>query len=137
MSKYWKANYNDLHEIMMNVFEMRFEDTDGWVYPHSSQKVILAMFLFEYSKEFQEWKSSDRICKPDFNDENQTIIHKYQEFADVCRYKTIKTMKKYLSLLQVSGFINLKKLDKDHFEVSINFDRILNAPKFEKDDEND
>jgi Tol biopolymer transport system component len=132
MNKYWSANYDEINEIYLKMWPMRFKDSGGWVHPHCSQKVLLVMILHDYSMEAQNYDRADSRIHPKWNQDKQTIIYNSFEFMGICGWKTQKTLKKYLSFLHNDGFIFLNWLSTNEFEVSINFERILNAPRFEE-----
>lgn len=129
MSKYWAVPGNDLLEIFKMAMAMEFKPNG--IITHRVEKLMLVFMLYDYSIEHQNRRGDCWDCYPIFNHETETITYFFDEFASMCTYKTKKTVKKYLSLLEQDGLISLKYLNKDQFEVSVNFEAILNAPKIE------
>lgn len=129
MSKYWAVPEDDLRGVCRTSGEMEFKPNG--VVTHQIEKIILMFMIYDYSIEHQNREGDCWICHPIFNHDTETIIYRFDEFMRLCRYKTKRTLKKYLSLLEKDGLISLKYLNKDQFEVAVNFEAILNAPKIE------
>lgn len=129
MSKYWAVPEYDLLEIFEMIMEMQFKPNG--IVTHRVEKLILMFITYDHSIEHQNRKGDCWDCYPVFNHDSETITYRFDEFASMCTYKTKRTVKKYLSLLEKDGLISLKYLNKDQFEVAVNFEAILNAPKIE------
>lgn len=134
-STLWACTEDEFSEIHHQIIKLKFKP-DGWLYPHISQKGILCSMLYDFS---QDGLTSDRynsIVHPAFNYDKKTVIYDYREFANMCRLKTIRTLKKYLSFLVEEDFIQIWIINDNPnlFEAKINLRKITEAPKFPEDE---
>ncbi len=129
--KYWQADYDKIGEMMRLIWRMKFKYNGGWI-THRIYKLILISILHDYSLEAQNDKRDEVYVHPIFNNEKESIIYEYVEFRRYIGLMTTITLKKYLNMMNIDSFIFFNHLDKNSFEVSINFQKIINAPMFDE-----
>jgi hypothetical protein len=134
MKKYWQSEYEDLVEIIRLVWRMKFKP-EGWI-THRNEKLMLVLILHDYSIETQNQDRSRSFIHPLYNSDKESIIYQYSQFTKLCCLRTIRTLKKYLKLLEKDNLVFIE-FTKNFFEVKLKFETIINAPKFEEENQND
>jgi len=105
------------------VWELSF-DNSGGLLKSGSQKVIITHLIYYY------YKITLNLDFPEIYPFRKTLVVDYQHFKKVMGYRYEKTFLRELNQLADIGLINLNvHPDKKYFDVSLNIEAIINAPK--------
>ena len=128
----WNLSDDDFGELNQLIWKMNFEPVGRVKYGFG--KLILTTMLMEFTNFGLTHDYSNSRIHPIFNYSNKSVIYNYKEYAELCGWKTVKTFKKYLFSLVDAGFLQIWTFGNNRqiFEVKINLDRIIKAPKIKE-----
>ena len=136
--EFWAISDEEFSLLSENLFNMAFQP-EG-ILTHGLQKLILILLatdITQYAMTRYEDPEVDSFCIPEYY-KNREVIYKYADFAKACRWKTVKTLKKYLQSLVEIGILAPFEhpIDGSRFFAKVDWKLILNSPKIPDEEEN-